>query len=583
MDGVAFLVGIEIYDCDKFTTLPEANYDVLEIEKKLEHRASRYKILQVFKGRVNSNELKRNLESFLNEQRGDALIYFSGHGYQVVDRSGQVAPTGYLATSDCKVFIADDQIVGQDNGFALSYLNQLIQGSSLRSLVLLLDACHSGNFLENTVIKNSFQRETNLNYHIIASCRGSQSSYIHSNYSIEQARTEQHLSIFTDAVIKGLSKENSDENGQVTSSRLYQLVEKNLKQSQYKQQPIQMMYGDSTVVLMKYHLSSSAEELEKGAEFHQGFELPSEEQKTSFRIHQQLVATGREGLTSISLSKHGISISEFNVIQVDAVGQQINQIHTQIQFITEQLDNEIALDMVIVPGGKFLMGALSDEHGRFDDELPQRSVAVNPFLLSKYPITQSQWYAIALLPKINRDLSPNPSKFKKINQPVEQVSWYDALEFCARLSIKTGYAYRLPNEAEWEYSCRAGTETPFFFGSTITPRLANYDGRNSYAYEEQGIFRQQTTPVGSYNAPNLFGLHDMHGNVWEWCADPWHNNYQGAPLTADIWTMNGDPSYRVIRGGSWNAEAKFCRSASRGKGRLEKKGDGIGFRVARYF
>ncbi|MBW4547695.1 MAG: formylglycine-generating enzyme family protein [Symplocastrum torsivum CPER-KK1] len=292
-------------------------------------------------------------------------------------------------------------------------------------------------------------------------------------------------------------------------------------------------------------------------------------------------STQRVSQTSLALPLSRISIFHFDVIHVDAVGQQTDQIHKQTQFIIEQLDDQIALKMVIIPSGEFLMGAPDKEKWRFDDELPQHSVSVNSFLLSREPITQSQWQAVSLLHKIQRDLDPNPSDFRGVNHPVERVSWHDALEFCARLSTKTGHIYRLPNEAEWEYACRAGTETPFYFGETITSRLANYDGSTSYAYESQGIFRQQTTAVGSFNAANLFGLYDMHGNVWEWCADPWHNNYKDASSTASIWSINGDQHYRVMRGGSWNAHPKFCRSASRARGRLEQKGEGIGFRVVR--
>jgi formylglycine-generating enzyme required for sulfatase activity len=291
-------------------------------------------------------------------------------------------------------------------------------------------------------------------------------------------------------------------------------------------------------------------------------------------------STQRVSQTSLALPLSIVSISHFDVIKVDAVGQPTNRIHKQSQFIIEQLDDETALEMVIIPSGEVVMGATNDEKGRFDDELPQHSVSVTSFLLSRYPITQSQWQAVSLLPKIDHELDPNPSNFRGVNHPIERVSWYDALEFCARLSTKTGHLYRLPSEAEWEYACRSGTETPFYFGETITSTLANYDGRISYAHEGQGIFRQQTTPVDSFNAPNLFGLYDMHGNVWEWCADPWHNNYKDAPSTASIWTINGDQHYRVMRGGSWSAHPKFCRSASRARGRLEQKGEGIGFRVA---
>jgi formylglycine-generating enzyme required for sulfatase activity len=149
--------------------------------------------------------------------------------------------------------------------------------------------------------------------------------------------------------------------------------------------------------------------------------------------------------------------------------------------------------------------------------------------MGKFPVTQAQWRAVAALPKINTDLDPDPSYFNGANRPVEQVSWDEAMEFCRRLSKKTGRDYRLPSEAEWEYACRAGTNKPFHFGKRITSDLANYNGNSVYGNAPKGKYREETTPVGSLKVANAFGLYDMHGNVWEWCADGWHENYEGAP------------------------------------------------------
>jgi formylglycine-generating enzyme required for sulfatase activity len=216
--------------------------------------------------------------------------------------------------------------------------------------------------------------------------------------------------------------------------------------------------------------------------------------------------------------------------------------------------------MVAIPPGQFKMGS-PDGQGR-DDERPQHLVTVSAFFMGKYPITQAQWKAVASLPKIERDLSLNPSKFSGNNRPVEKVSWYDAVEFCQRLSKATGRDYRLPSEAQWEYACRGGTTTPFYFGETITPDLANYDGNYIYAQGPKGIYRQETSPVGKF-PPNAFGLYDMHGNVWEWCADAWHNNYYGAPRDGSVWIKNGDDNRSLLRGGSWFFNPNCCRSAYR--------------------
>ena len=147
-----------------------------------------------------------------------------------------------------------------------------------------------------------------------------------------------------------------------------------------------------------------------------------------------------------------------------------------------------------------------------------------------------------------------------------------------QLSKLTGRNYRLPSEAEWEYACRAGTTTPFYFGETITPELVNYDGNYVYGSAPKGEYRKQTTPVGQFPA-NAFGLYDMHGNVWEWCADELHDNYNGAPTDGSVW-LDGDKDRPCLRGGSWDLIPIFCRSAVRdyyaGRDLLS---DGLGFRV----
>jgi formylglycine-generating enzyme required for sulfatase activity len=174
----------------------------------------------------------------------------------------------------------------------------------------------------------------------------------------------------------------------------------------------------------------------------------------------------------------------------------------------------------------------------------------------------------------------NPSSFKGANRPVEKVSWNDAVELCEKLSQQTGRTYRLPSEAEWEYACRAGTTTPFYFGETITTDLVNYDGNFTYGAAPKGKDRQQTTDVGSL-LPNAFGLYDMHGNVWEWCQDTYHENYNGAPTDGSAWIDNNQ--YRVLRGGSWLNIPILCRSAYRSINTRDFILNVIGFRVVCVF
>lgn len=207
----------------------------------------------------------------------------------------------------------------------------------------------------------------------------------------------------------------------------------------------------------------------------------------------------------------------------------INRTQKTAQYYVENLGKGISLQMVLIPGGSFMMGSPEDELERSDSESPQHLVDIKQFCIGKYPVTQAQWQAVAALPQVNRELEPDPSYFKGANRPVEQVSWYDAVEFCDRLTSYTKRQYRLPSEAEWEYACRAGTTTPFHFGETITSELANYDANSTYGAGVKGTYREETTVVGSFQVANAFGLYDMHGQVWEWCLDDWHDNYEGAP------------------------------------------------------
>ncbi|MEH1847358.1 MAG: formylglycine-generating enzyme family protein [Nostoc sp.] len=277
--------------------------------------------------------------------------------------------------------------------------------------------------------------------------------------------------------------------------------------------------------------------------------------------------------------ERSLQLFEFDVITINAQGQQIRQERGQAKYFTEDLGNGVTLDLVTIPSGEFMMGSLEGEEGSRANEYPQHLVTIKSFFISKYPVTQSQWWAVSALPKVNFNLKPHPSRFTGDNHPVERVSWHDAVEFCARLSIKTGSEYCLPSEAEWEYACRAGSTTPFHFGDTITSYLANYRGTTSYANAAPGEYRGATTPVGSFHN-NAFGLYDLHGQVWEWCADSWHDDYEDAPTNNSIWQSNDNNDYHILRGGSWYDIPVSCRSACRVKG---GRGGGlvsnVGFRV----
>lgn len=282
---------------------------------------------------------------------------------------------------------------------------------------------------------------------------------------------------------------------------------------------------------------------------------------------------------------------DFDVVTVNPQGEEVERIRSSAKYRVEELGHGVTLEMVAIPSGTFLMGATQTEEGRLKNQVPQHLVSVKPFFLGKYPVTQAQWEAVTNLPKINQFLNPDPSIIKAPDKPVEQISWDDAIEFCARLSQYTGKQYRLPSEAEWEYACRAGTTTPFHFGETCTTELANYSGidweymgkicsRGAYGAGPKGQDRRETTPVGSFQVANSFGLYDMHGNIREWCADFWHENYQNAPTDGSAWVTGGDREKRVLRGGSWNTGPTKCRSAFRSVLEANASLYDVGFRVA---
>jgi formylglycine-generating enzyme required for sulfatase activity len=271
----------------------------------------------------------------------------------------------------------------------------------------------------------------------------------------------------------------------------------------------------------------------------------------------------------------------FNSVTLDPQGNELSRFQRQAEYISEDL-NGLPLEMVKIHGGEFRMGSPDNEALRDSDEGPQRVVKVPVFFMGRFEITREQWRQVArmLKLKVEIELEEDPSHFKDSwRQPVEQVSWKEAVEFCNRLEKKTGRAYRLPSEAEWEYAARAETATPFAFGSTITTQIVNYNGYYPYGLPHEGNYLGKTVEVGILGWANAFGLSDMHGNVWEWCKDEWHGNYEGAPSDGSAWITNGGQDKRVLRGGSWDSYRRNCRSALRFWYEEDKRSLNTGFRV----
>jgi formylglycine-generating enzyme required for sulfatase activity len=289
-------------------------------------------------------------------------------------------------------------------------------------------------------------------------------------------------------------------------------------------------------------------------------------------------------------------VFNFTTVTLDAQGQMVERKPGQARHFLEDLGGGVKLEMVEIAGGEFWMGSTdADAQAAFNDakrywesakqewytaETPRHRVAVSPFFMGKYPVTQAQWMEVmGNLPEISADLRGD-------DHPVVNVSWEEAEAFCRELTRRTRHQYRLPTEAEWEYAARAGSYAPFAFGQNINPEIVNYAGSHPYGSASKGIFRQKTVPVGSLGVANAFGLYDMHGNVWEWCSDWYGSGYyaecQQRGVVADPQGPSNGSS-RVIRGGGWRYGAVVCRSAVRNIDAPGSRVGRLGFRLLRTY
>ena len=262
-----------------------------------------------------------------------------------------------------------------------------------------------------------------------------------------------------------------------------------------------------------------------------------------------------------------MTIIEFETPTLNGKGEVVAKSRHTAEQVTEDLGNGVSLPMLIIPSGIFQMG--SPRHLGNLDEQPQHMVTIKSFLMGRFLVTQRQWKSV-----MGKLL---PCRFKGDDLPVERVSWNDAQKFCQGLSQKMGQAYRLPSETQWEYACRAGTATPFSFGETLTVDVANFNGEHIFCEEPRGFYFHATNEGGKF-PPNAFGLCDMHGNLWEWCADTWLDDYASSPRDGSPYQAKGD-RYRVARGGSWHEPPGLCRSAARLRVLQSDADEVMGFRV----
>ena len=528
------------------------------------------------------------IKSFLHKtfqtpflEPGDTLwFYFSGHGmpYQGQD---------YLLPID------GDPIIITDSAIPITYITERLRRSGADNIVLFIDACRSTG--EKSGLGSGEEKQQGVI--TFYSCSPSQVSY-----EIEEIKQ----GAFTHVLLNGLQIQG--ESNCATVERLYNYLRNQVPQlTQKHKNYIQIPYAaiEPATKLHYILLPKSATDRDISTLREDAFHAEIE---GNFDLAFQLwvrvnVAAGGQDMKAIAAfgrlaNKQSQSQSEQ---RREAEKQGRKQAAVKSRELTVDLGQGLTLELVRVPAGKFTMGMppqerqIALENGLsynvkrediepwLDRSTPQHEVYLQEFLMGKYAVTNAQWYAVMQ----TKPSEQYNSKFQGDMQPVVGVSWHEARAFCEKLSDQTKRAVRLPTEAEWEYACRAGTTTAFAFGKTITTDQVNYDGNYPYSDTPKGKCRECTVNVDSFT-PNAWDLYQMHGNVWEWCLDEFHDSYSDKParlknngneVWGEIQVSEEDNRVYICRGGSWYSYAIYCRSANRHRGNARSRDDSLGFRV----
>jgi formylglycine-generating enzyme required for sulfatase activity len=538
-----YLIAIGSPRCDKmkeFRQLPEVEGDLQKVTRLFEQQGYTRVLYEEIDPADTSQRIKDAVSGWFcsNERRTSdiVVVYYAGHGYYYADNEDSYVrfDSHYLFTYDSvKKRLANTAIETRD------FVKSFFAGNKERSpqnILLILDTCYA-----HTGARQMLR--------VLSDLKGI--APLGSGFwilSSADALTEAGDGAFVKALETVMQEDNTQFQNQGEFLGIDFLVSE-INQHLKTIEPTQKVIMDSTGV----------------------------QEQAAFIRNPQFSNHNLPPLSSICQDPV-IQVLQFTTPKLHLEGNRIKttEVNCQVNFFTEDLGADIRLEMIGVSGGTFQMGASEADGIRHANPIHQ--VTVEPFFLSKYLITQEQWERVAnSFPQVNSFLDLRPSEFRGIdNLPVEGVSWFDAFEFCARLTQQTGRNYRLPSEAEWEYACRSGTTTPFYLGETITTDFANYDGNINYV---SNMFDcKKTTPVTTFR-PNAFGLYDMHGNLWEWCEDIWHETYKGAPSDGTAWLDNANNSWRLLRGGSWGVSAEQCRSAHRHYHYPDSKDNEYGFRV----
>jgi len=499
------------------------------------------------------------IEQMFNEAEHDdsLLVYFSGHGE--LDRQNDLC----LLFKNTRM----DRLLATSLNYSM--IKKCIKASRCKTIIIILDCCYSGA----AGVKGNNLKE------ILSKSSGSGTVILSASSEFDVAKEDEKLEngVFTYYLIEGLKSGAvaGDSNGDIDLYDLYYYAHERTKR--YSQIPYLKVDCEGKIIIGKNPLKVKEQEFKKKKNKLVKIirrELPTDVYNISMIVlvdayekPEELTDTDKEINNSLEYLLEGkIGVKTYiHTVQCYLENEEIEDSPVRAKFREQEISKNFTspstgMEFVLITAGKFMMGSPSVDQDRYDDEGPAHEVIIkNPFYMGKYPVTQKQWEKV---------MGSNPSKFRGEDRPVESVSWNGVQEFIKKLNEKESAGkYRLPSESEWEYACRAGTTTRYSFGDDES-KLDDY----AWYSENSGY---ETHPVGQ-KKPNFWGLYDMHGNVWEWCKDNWHKNYDGAPSDGSAGEVG-----RVYRGGCWISIAGFCRSAIRGRNVPDLRVGNLGFRVLR--
>ena len=606
MKRLALLVGTSEYpECEKLSPLHGSLLDVDAMQRVLVANgefATEDVVVLKNASRQAIEDAIHNLFNGRDRQKDDlVLFYFSGHG--IVDEANKL----FLGTPSTR---KEGNKIVKPTTVAATYLQEAMNDSKSQHQVLIFNCCFSGAFAQGMTVMDD--GSVNLKEHLGGKGRAILTSSSSTQFSFQP---DGEMSIYTRYLVEGIETGAADRDGdsKISVDELHEYAALKVSQESPNMTPaFYPVEQGGKIYIAKVAQAKDDPRLVYRRELESRivdgkWSLPARRLLDSLRIRLELSAEDAEGIKSDVLKpilakarkleeyeellkemleernppstqelkdlrdyqKDHLRLRDEDVADIDhkcglkvfaspviVIPKEVDKPKKESNGLVLDLPNGVKLELVDIPAGSFSMG--SDD---YDSEKPIHKVTLSAFKIGKYPITQKQYQSV---------MGNNPSNFKGDNLPVESVSWDDAIAFCKKISEITGQKLSLPSESQWEYACRAGSTGKYCFGDDVN-QLEKYGW-----YDKNS--GSKTHPVGEKLA-NSWGLHDMHGNIWEWCEDLWHGNYNGAPTDGSAWLTGGDQNRRSLRGGSWYNLDFSCRSADRNRNNADGRHDDIGFRV----